>query len=354
MKKIKGKRNFLKERLKKRREKSAPEPEPIPRITNETVAQHREEVLSGARKFIYPLTHSKNKVIGLTTVIVLVLLISFFTYMTLSLYRFKSSSDFVYQTTKVLPFPIARVGSTFVPYEDYLFELKRYIHYYEEVEKISFDDPAYQPQLEDQKKRILEQVVDLAYIRKIANDKDIVVSEAEIDERVELLKAQNRLGNNDQLFEDTLRDYYDWTINDFRRSIRNEILISKVLEVVDVETRSLANSITDQIKQGADFAALAKQYSQDDQTKDNGGEIPVLIDPKSRDVPSEQIAALEKLAPGQVSEPVNTGRGYILLKKLEDTEGKYRVAQIVLNFSPIQDFLNDEKAENKARVFIKL
>ena len=33
----------------------------IPRITNETVAEHREEVLSSARKYIYPLQHSRSQ-----------------------------------------------------------------------------------------------------------------------------------------------------------------------------------------------------------------------------------------------------------------------------------------------------
>jgi hypothetical protein len=35
----------------------------IPRITNETVAEHREEVLGSARKFIYPLQHSLKKIV---------------------------------------------------------------------------------------------------------------------------------------------------------------------------------------------------------------------------------------------------------------------------------------------------
>src|ERR1039458_1937006 len=32
----------------------------VPRITNETVIDHREEALSSARKYIYPLQHSKH------------------------------------------------------------------------------------------------------------------------------------------------------------------------------------------------------------------------------------------------------------------------------------------------------
>ena len=35
----------------------------VPRITNETVIDHREEVLSSARKYIYPLQHSKHLVV---------------------------------------------------------------------------------------------------------------------------------------------------------------------------------------------------------------------------------------------------------------------------------------------------
>src|SRR6478735_11076746 len=39
----------------------------LPRITNETVAEHREEVLSGARKYIVPLSHSKRRIIIITS-----------------------------------------------------------------------------------------------------------------------------------------------------------------------------------------------------------------------------------------------------------------------------------------------
>ncbi len=35
----------------------------VPRITNETVGDHREEVLSSARKYIYPLKQSKHRVV---------------------------------------------------------------------------------------------------------------------------------------------------------------------------------------------------------------------------------------------------------------------------------------------------
>jgi hypothetical protein len=54
--------------------------ENVPRITNETIAVHREEVLRGARKYIYPLQHSKHRIIMLTSWILVVAISGFLIY----------------------------------------------------------------------------------------------------------------------------------------------------------------------------------------------------------------------------------------------------------------------------------
>jgi uncharacterized protein YqfA (UPF0365 family) len=97
-------------------EKTAPGA--VPRITNETVATHREDVLKSARKYIYPLQHSKNKIILITSSIIIVFIVAFFTYCTLALYKFQSYSTFLYKVTQVIPFPIARVDGHFVSYNN--------------------------------------------------------------------------------------------------------------------------------------------------------------------------------------------------------------------------------------------
>ena len=113
--------------------------EVVPRITNETVATHREDILKSARKYIYPLQHSKNKIILITTSIIIVFVIAFFTYCTLALYKFQSNSVFLYKVTQVIPFPIARVNGHFISYNNYLFELEHYIHYYQTQQKLNFN-----------------------------------------------------------------------------------------------------------------------------------------------------------------------------------------------------------------------
>jgi parvulin-like peptidyl-prolyl isomerase len=112
--------------------------ENIPRITNETVAEHREDVLRGARKYKYPLQHSKHAIVITSTTLLIMAVVGFFIYATLSLYKFQSSSAFMYRVTQVLPFPVARAGSHFVSYENYLFELRRYEHYYQTQQRVNF------------------------------------------------------------------------------------------------------------------------------------------------------------------------------------------------------------------------
>jgi hypothetical protein len=96
------------------------------RVTNETVAEVREDVLKSARKVIYPLTHSKHRVLITSTALILVAVLGFLGYMVVALYKQKSTSKLTYKLNQIVPFPIAKVGGSFVSYENYLFELERY------------------------------------------------------------------------------------------------------------------------------------------------------------------------------------------------------------------------------------
>src|ERR1700754_3053254 len=95
--------------LRKKQDASgAPVDAGIPRITNETVAEHREEVLSSARKYIYPLQHSPHRVVIISSALLVLVVVAFFTYCLLALYKIQSSSTFLYRITQVIPFPIAK------------------------------------------------------------------------------------------------------------------------------------------------------------------------------------------------------------------------------------------------------
>jgi len=76
-----------------------------------------------------------------------------------------------------------------------------------------------------------------------------------------------------------------------------------------------ANDIYEKIKQGEDFAKLAEAYSQDENTKYNGGVLPPF-GLGNMVLPFEQAAfALENI--GDVSKPVRTRFGYHIIKLVE-------------------------------------
>lgn len=348
---IPRKRRSLKHIVRRKREVINPD---APRITNETVAVHRDEVLSNARKYIMPLQQSKHRIVMVSTSLFIVMIVVFVTYCTLALYKLQTNSTFLYRVTQVIPFPIARIGTDFVAYENYLFELRRYVHYYDTQVKIDFNDPRYKDQLADFRRRAAEKVVNDAYIKELAKTHGITVSDREVNDQVELLKAQNRLGNTNQVFEDVLKDYFGWTVTDFKRSIRQDLLAEKLLAKLDVETQARANAALNELKGGADFAVVAKKYSDDPATKENGGDLGMVIDRTTRDLTPQATDALFKLKPGEHSEIINIGSSLEIIKNLETNGEKVRAAHIIFSFNDINEYLNDLKDKQKAKYYIKL
>ena len=321
--------------------------EGVPRITNDTVAEHREEVLSSARKYIYPLQHSKHRIVIISITIFVLALVLFFTYTLLALYRFHSTSTFVYRITQVLPFPVAKAGPNFVAYENYLFEIRRYIHYYETQQDFDFATKSGKEQLADFQKRALEGVVNEAYVKQLAKQHKVSVSRGEVNDQINLLKSQNRLGGNEQVFEDVLREFWGWSVDDFRRELRQQLLAQKVVAVLDKKTQQDAQARLGELQAGGDFAQIAKQYSEDESTKANGGEFGVAIERTNRDIQPRVLDELFKLQPGQVSGIIETPTGLEIVKVYENNNGKLRAAHMLFQFESINKYIEPLKKENR-------
>ncbi|MCA9337304.1 peptidylprolyl isomerase [Candidatus Saccharibacteria bacterium] len=327
-------------------------PKTVPRITNKTVEEHRDEVLSSAKKYIYPLQHSKHKIVLISVSIFIATLIAFFTYCTLALYKFQGSSTFLYKVTQVIPFPVARIGGDFVAYENYLFELRRYMHYYETQQQLDLNSESGQQQLDDFKKRALEKVINFAYIKELAKQNNITVSDQEVETQIELLRTQNRLGSGDKVFEEVLKDYFGWSRADFKRYLEQEMLTQKVIAALDTQTQDQAVQAELQLQQGADFAAVAKEFSDDLTSKDNGGDMGFWIDKTNRDLAPQATDVLFTMQPGQVSPIINTGYSLEIFKLLEKKDDKVRAARILFNFNDISSYINDLKEQQPARAYI--
>ena len=326
--------------------------ENAPRITNETVAEHREQVLKKARKHIIPLAHSKKQVVALTSGMFVLAVVSFFTYTTLALYKFQQSSTFLYHVTQVIPFPVAKSGKNYVTYENYLFELRHYTHYYETQQKLNFNDEQGKQQLNSFKQQARQKVVDDALVRQLAKQNGVSVSQKEVNDQITLVRNQNRLGNNDKVFEDVLREYWGWSVDDFKRSLQQEMLAQKLVAKLDTDTKTRANAALAELQSGADFETTAKKYSDDKATKDNGGEFGISIDRTNRDLTAQTVSTLFSLQAGQISGVIDTGYSLEIVKTIELQGDHVRGAHIVFTFKDINTYLDPLKDKQKTTIYI--
>jgi parvulin-like peptidyl-prolyl isomerase len=336
-----------------KKEEPAPSLENVPRITNETIAVHREEVLKGARKYIYPLQHSKHRIIVLTSVILSVAIIGFLAYSGIALYKLNQYNTFLYRITQVILFPVGRVGSNFVAYENYLFELRRYIHYAETQQAQNFVTASdKQNLLEQARKQSLNDVTNKAYIKMLAKQNKVGVSDKEVNARITELKDQNRLGSNDKVFADVLRDYWGWSISDFKRSLREQILAEKVVAKLDTSASKKANDALAQIKSGADFATTAAAVSEDPAAKTTSGDYGFPISKVNPNVPPQVVDVLFKLKPGQVSDVINAGNTLEIVKLDQSSGNSVTAHHISIKLKNVSEFTKELKKQKVAHNYI--
>lgn len=327
----------------------------VPRITNETVAEHREEVLKGARKYKYPLEHSKHRIVIVSSVLLVAALIGFFVYTGLSLYRYQSTSLFMYRVSQVLPLPVAKAGGRWVSYESYLFELRRVMHYYETQQQVDFTTDTGKQQLKTYRPRALEQVIAFAYVKDLAAQNNIRVTEQEVNDAIAVLRTQNQLAAGDDELEAVMQKFFGWSLGDLRRQLRDELLAQKVAAKLDTAAFSKAQNVVLQLKNGTDFAALAAQSSDDANTKANGGQYTdAAISMKSQEVPPQVVRELGKLQPGAVSGIITTPTSFEVVKLLSKENGAYKAAHIQITFSPIESFVQPLQKKNPPKKFIKV
>lgn len=328
--------------------------ENLPRITNETVAEHREELLRGARKYIYPLQHAKSRIIKVSIAIFIAAVVVFFTYTGLALYRFQSISTFLYYVTQVIPFPIAKAGPSLVSYESYLFELRHYQHYYQTQGQVNFNTTAGKQQLDAFKKQALQQVINDAYIKQLASKYHVSVSDQDVENEVQLVRQQNRLGSSDQEFADVLKQFWGWSVADFKRELKSQLLAQKVVATLDTGTQARAMNVLAKLQNGGNFGKLAKAYSDDVVTKAKAGEYGVLISATNQDLPPQVVNELLRLRPGQLSGIINTGYTLETDKVISVSNGNIRAAHIVFNFQAINTYIQPLRNKEKPHFFVNV
>lgn len=212
----------------------------------------------------------------------------------------------------------------------YLVDYERQVAQYQDALAASGVDiasPEGQERLRQMRAQILEWMIEQVLIEQAAAGMGITVSDEEVQAAVAQLVQD---AGSQEEFQKRL-EQSGMTLQDLQIQLRAELLRARVLEHVQatvperaeqvharhilVDTRERAEALLGQIGAGADFAQLARTYSQDESTRDAGGDLGwfprgVLLAPEV-----EEMAF--SLQAGQVGPVVQSQFGYHIVQTLE-------------------------------------
>ncbi|MBU2542822.1 peptidylprolyl isomerase [Patescibacteria group bacterium] len=259
-----------------------------------------------------------------------------------------SVSPSTLKIASLLNLPAVKIDGMSVSYTDYIEDLKTLKKFYESQPEIP------QPGDEDLSDQVISRLIANVLIADIAKDYDVEVTQADLDATKVNLLAQ--FGSEEEA-ETELQDRYGWSLEKYMQKVVKPFLLEQKLQQKFSETRvdeaddttieqikashilfqldpntnkedtkTAANEVLKQIKEGADFAEMAAKYGSDG-TKDVGGDLGWFG--RGVMVPEfeEAVFALES---GELSnELVETSFGFHILK-VEDK-------RIVRNFVSFMD-----------------
>lgn len=202
---------------------------------------------------------------------------------------------------------------------------------------------------------VLEGMIDQLIINQGALDLGIDVTEAEAQAEIDALKASINdeaawnefLSLNGYTEEEMLDAQRDSLITQGVRDALVASLQEPVLQVnarhILVQTEAAANDILDRLRAGQDFATLAREYSIDVTTRNNGGDLGWFTPDELMDDRLAQVAF--ELDPNAVAGPIATRIGYHIIQTLARAERTIEPERLPMLMEAVfLNWLSEQKA----------
>ena len=235
--------------------------QPPTRITNETVAEHREQILAGGRKFKYPHQYEKHKLVFNVVIIAIVTVLLLAVIIWWQLYLAQNTSTFFYRVSRILPVPVASVDGAQVRYSDYLMSLSGSKHYLEQSERLNLSSEDGKRQVEFMKRQALDGAIADTYAAKVAREKGITVTDDQVTEVINasLNTVSGRISQD--IYDDSTLSTLGYTADEYRQIIRRSLVRQEVAYAVDSKANSAKKAAEDLLraKKKPSLATVAKQ-----------------------------------------------------------------------------------------------
>lgn len=238
-------------------------------------------------------------------------------------YQVKAEGRFTENLSVLYPLPAARVNSGFIWGHQYL-ERLRFLTTFAKQTPAGATKPPTDTEL---RKQLMDELIQEKVIFAQAQKLGVSVSSQELMDAYNLQKKQT------PDFEKKIQQLYGMTPSQFQDILANQLLKAKIQggQIVTVHvshilttTPQAAAAAENALKGGLSFSDAAKQFSQDAQTKDKGGDLGFW----TKGQLATQIAqnfedSAFGLVVNQISDPVQTKFGYHIIKVTEKTGKTY-------------------------------
>lgn len=234
-------------------------------------------------------------------------------------------------------------------------------------------DEFYQEMVKAGGKQLLERLIDQKLIQQAADEKGVKVTDKQVNEKLDEMKEQF---GGEAAFQMYLAQF-GMTEDLIKQDVRNQLLIEGILgpeiEISEeemkayfeenkdvlgepeqvkarhilVETEEQAREVLAKLDQGESFETLAQQYSTDEASKGNGGDLGYFE--RGVMVPEFEEAAFS-LSPGETSGPVKTQFGYHIIRVEDFKEAQPAVYEEMKE--DIESMLRQQKVAEKMETWL--
>ena len=317
----------------------------------EKVEERREEVLATGRKFKYPLQWTKHRIVVNTTLIGIVVLAVLVAGVWFALYRLNMTDDLLFRLTKIFPAPVAYVDSNEVRFSDYLMLYRSSMTSLERQSTTQFEEGSIEEVRNEYKRAALTNAELYSFATKIAKEKDITVSDDEIQAELQRHVKIGGIDRREESFLKIVSENFGLSRDEYERMIYLSLIKSKVATSIDVKANQLAEQVESILdSHDYEYMAAVEELGNNIIYEETGGLV------GSTNIDGGRATEAMKLEPGQSSKRFISmnGDGYYFVKLIKKTDTEAQFVSIKIPFTELDVQFAKLQEEGKINELIEI
>lgn len=341
-------------KIKLKRSKKQPAPA-ASRITNETIAEHREQILAGGRRFKYPIQYTKHKLIINTVLISMASIILLLVGCWAVMYPMQNTSTIAYRISRIAMLPVGSVDGEPVRYSDYLVQYRASEYYLNKYGEVKVNSKDWYVQLDDIKYRSMNLAQQAAYARKLAKRYNVSISRKDVNDFIDQERTTINGRVSQETYDASIRMLYGESADDYRLIVENGLLKNKVAFAMDTTAKDQTDKALSLLKSNGDFAktveTINKQSTEGKLSAGNSGSVDI-----SSKFNGLRVSDISKTPVGSLSGITRSTNddGYYIVKVVAKTDKKITFEYIHIPLTVFKSQFEQLKKSGKISEYITI